>query len=183
MEEVFNLTEEDKKEAYAKVEGFEFNDLCFKSIFEILNNSGAFVQAFKELTTYAINDKEHIKLTSFNYGFILENDGKIYPTVDLIILVRDSVSGFQTNFCLTLTPFNAKLDDFSKKSGVYGGCDKQFTRLWRLILMELFKDKWVEAFMSYCAEVKNIRESEITTDAEIKYLKNEQQYEEEINSI
>ena len=183
MREIKNVTQEIEKQAYDKVEGFDHTQLCYKTIFELMNNNGVFIKAFNELTTFYIEDKSQVELKTFKYGFVEERDGCVYPMVEMIISLKDKVYPFRAFFCLTLTPFNAGLDDEFKKAGVYGGCDNELTKIWRIIMKSVFEEKWVEAFKSYCCEVKNLRDSEIATKAEIEYLKNEKKYESEMASI
>ena len=70
-----------------------------------------------------------------------------------------------------------------KDAGVYGGCDKELTKIWRIVLKGLNGVEWVNAFKKYYADVKCLKESKIATQAEIEYNKIEQEYENEINSI
>ena len=146
-----------------------------------MNNSGVFTKAFSELTTYDIKDKNQIELFSFAYGVVEESDERVYPSIDMIIMLRDK--DFQSYFCFTVNPYNAKMDNLTKDAGVYSGCDKELTSVWRKIMKAFFKDKWVEAFKQYCAETRVIRECEIMSRAEKEYQENERKYEEEINSI
>lgn len=183
MKEIKNVTKEIEEQAYENVEGFNFTELCFKSIFEIMNCAGVFRKTFNEVTTYEVINNYQIELEGFKYYFVQENDGKVYPAVDWIMSLSDCKGQHGKVFVLTLTPFNACLDNETKNAGVYGGCDKELTKVWRIAIRGFFKDKWVEAFKKYCGDVKNFRESEIATKAEIEYLKNELCYEDEINSI
>ena len=177
------MTDVDVKSANDRVKGFDISKLCYKTIFQALNNSGVFVKVFSELTTHNVFDKDQITLKTFNYTYVKESDGVVYPMVDLIVSVRDYNSGEDFDYCLSLTPFNAKLDNVRKCAGVYGGCDKQLSLTWRKVMKVIFREVFVEAFKDYCVRVKNLRDSEIHEEAMFKYARNDDWYIENINSI
>ena len=183
MKEVKGINEKIKEQAYQNVEGFNHTELCYKTVFDILNYTDIFVYVFDKLTSFKVKDKNQIKLDTFKYGFVKENDEKIYPMVDLILWLKDLDSDFGSYFCLTLTPFNAGMNNITKDAGVYASCDKDLTKIWRALLKRFFKDKYVEAFKKYCEDVKCLKESKIATEAEKQYLKIQREYEEKINSI
>ena len=183
MKEIKVVNKEIEEQAYQSVKGFDHTELCYKTVFNILNDANVFVKVFGELTTYDIEDKTQIKLDTFKYGFVKENDEKIYPMVDLILWLKDLDSDFGSYFCLTLTPFNAGMNNITKDAGVYASCDEDLTKIWRALLKRFFKDKYVEAFKKYCEDVKCLKESKIATEAEKQYLKIQREYEEKINSI
>ena len=112
-----------------------------------------------------------------------EDDELTYTMADLILSVRDYDSGFVSDFCLSLTPFNAKLNNSEKSAGVYSGCDKELTKKWREVMKFVFKEKYVEEFKEYCKRVKNIRESAIDIEAMIKHAQNDDWYNDAVNSI
>ncbi|MBO5954741.1 MAG: hypothetical protein J6Q13_02085 [Clostridia bacterium] len=183
MKEVKRVTEEMEQLAYKNVEDFNFIDMCPKFIFELLNDAGVFVKVFNEVTSLIVERNEQIELKTFKYIVVEGEDDKYYPAIDLIVEPHDCKRNYSVEFCLTLTPFSASLDNASKDAGVYGGCDKQLTKIWRIVLKGLNGVEWVNAFKKYYADVKCLKESKIATQAEIEYNKIEQQYENEINSI
>lgn len=183
MEEIKMITEEIEKEASKNVKNFDLTKLCYKSIFDLINNSGAFAKAFSTVTTYSIKDKSQIELFSFNYGYVKEKDERVYPSVDMLIKLNDADNNFQSYFCFTVTPFSAKLDNLTKDAGVYGGCDAELTKIWKKIMKSFFKAKWVEAYNQYCDDMYVLEECAIRTEAENKLLKLKEKYEENINSI
>ena len=65
MIEIYNPSDNVKKEAFKNALDFDHTELCFKTIFEILNDSGAFVKAFNELLTFDVCDKKQVELFSF----------------------------------------------------------------------------------------------------------------------
>ena len=172
-----------EEQAYQNVEGFDHAELCYKTVFNILNDNDVFVKVFRELTTYNIEDKSQIKLDTFKYDFVKEKDEKVYPIVDLVLWLKNLDSDFGSYFCLTLTPFNAGMNNLTKDAGVYGSCDEDLTKIWRVMMKGFFKDKYVKAFKKYCEDVKCLKESKIATQAEIEYRRIEKRYEDEINSI
>lgn len=183
MKEFKEINKEIEEQAYQNVEGFNHTELCYKTVFDILNYTDIFVYVFDKLTSFKVKDKNQIKLDTFKYGFIKEKDEKIYPIVDLVLWLKDFDSDFGSYFCLTLTPFNACMNNLTKDAGVYSSCDKDLTKIWRALLKRFFKEKYVKAFKKYCEDVKCLKESEIATNAEMKYQKIEQEYLNEINSI
>lgn len=183
MKEIKNVLKLEEKEAYENVKDFDFSSLCFKTVFDILNDNKILAKAFSETTTFDIRDKDQISLVTFRYGFVKERDEKVYPMVDLIIWLKDYDSEHGTYFCLTLTPFSASLNNITKDAGVYSGCDDKLTQAWKIMLKGFFKKKWVNAFKRYREDIKSLEESEIATKAEIEYQKIEQEHEREINSI
>ena len=183
MKEIKRASRQIELEAKKNVEDFKFDELCFKMVFDMFNDSGVFVKAFNDLTTYEIFNKDQIELSSFSYGYVKEDDGVVYPEVDLILRVSNINSPFKGCFCFTLTPFNAKLDNIFKDAYVYSGCDKEITKCWRIILKNLYGEKWVKAFRRYCEDVRSLKESEVATKAEKEYLLIDEKFNEEINSI
>ena len=183
MKEILETTEIIERDAKINVKDFDFTKLCYKNIFELMNNSGVFKKAFNELTTLNIVSKEQVVLTTFNYGFVEESDEKVYPMVDLILNVSDNECEFETYFCLSVTPFNAYLHNGSKDAGVYGGCDREISKIWRKVMKAFFKESYVEAFRQYCIDARVIRDCEIEARAHKELEHNEKFYNEEINSI
>ncbi len=183
MKEIKEINKEIEEVAYKNVKGFDLTELCYKTVFEILNYTDIFVYAFDKLTNLKVKDKNQIKLDTFKYGFIKEKDEKIYPIVDLVLWLKGLDSDFGSYFSLTLTPFNAGMNNLTKDAAVYASCDKDLTKIWRALLKRFFKDKYVEAFKKYCEDVKCLKESKIATNAEMKYRKIEQEYLDEIGSI
>ena len=183
MRKIKKANKDIEEQAYQNVKGFDHTELCYKTVFNILNDANVFVKVLGELTTCDIEDKTQIKLETFKYGFVKEKDEKIYPIVDLILLLKDINSDFGSYFTLTLTPFSASLNNITKNTNIYSGRDVELTKIWRVVMKGFFKDEYVKAFKKYCEDIKCLKESKIATKAEIKYQKIEQEYFDEINSI
>ena len=183
MKEIKNVDEEIEAQAYKNVEGFNFVDnMCPKFIFDLLNDVGVFKKAFNDVTAIVVRDNEQIELKTFNYVIVKGEDENYYPAIDLIVTLNDCFKKFSYDFCLTLTPFTASLDNARKDAGVYGGCDKELTKIWKIVMNGLFPD-WKNAYIKYCEIAKEIEDSKIATKAELEYLKNQQRFENNINSI
>ena len=163
MKEIKDYTKEMAELADENVKGFNHTFLCFKTIFNIMNSHGVFAKAFGEVTNYEIDYIEQFELETFKYGVVEEYDGKIYPAVDMIIGFTDISTRYKTNFCLTVTPFNAYLDDEHKTSGMFGGCDWNLSKIWRVVMKGFYADRWVEAFNNYCADVETMHDCDLNT--------------------
>ena len=183
MEQIKKITEKIENEAENNVKNFNFTKFCFKNIFDILNNSGVFEKTFSELTTCYIENKNQISLSTFRYGVVKEDDGCYYPMVDWFIILKDLSWDFESEFCLTLTPFTAKLDNETKDAGVYGGCDKQLTLVWQKVMKTIFKDEYKKALAKYYEDIHSLKECEIKDRAIKDMLENDRKYHEAINSI
>lgn len=183
MKEVKRVTEEIEQGAYKNVENFNFIDMCPKFLFELFNDVGVFKKVFNEVTSLIVERNEQIELKTFKYIIVKGDDGKYYPAIDLIVEPHDRKRNYSVEFCLTLTPFTASFENAKKDAGVYGGCDKELTKIWRIALKGLNGVEWVDAFKRYCEDSKCLKESKVATQAEIEYNKIEQEYENEINSI
>lgn len=182
MKEVKRVTEEMEQLAYKNVEGFNFVEMCPKFIFELFNDSGVFVKVFNDVTSLIVRSDEQIELKTFNYIVVKGEDEKYYPAIDLIVTLTNSAKNYSADFCLTLTPFTASLDNAKKNAGVYGGCDEQLTKVWKTVMKGLYPD-WKSAYIKYWEIATEINNSKIATKAELEYLKNQQRFEKEINSI
>ena len=183
MEEIKNVDELIEVEAHENVVGFDHTELCFKTVFDLFNDRDVFVKVFRGLTSYTIQDRNQIELKGLRYGYAEMENGKTYPIVDLILCVNDSSLNFKNNFCFTLTPFNAYLNNETKTAGVYGLYDKDLSKLWRIVMKGFFKELYVDAFKKYCADVRDLKEEQIAIKANKDYLKLIAEYEEEVNSI
>ena len=183
MREIKEVNKGIEEKACQNVAGFDHTELCYKTIFDLMNDNGVFVKVLNELTTCFVEDKKQIKLQTFKYGFIQEEDGKIYPLVDLILWLKDMVSDFGSYYCLSLTPFNASLNNLTKDTSAYSGRDKELTKIWRVVMKGFFKDEYVAAFKKYCEDLKCLKESEIATKAEMEYEQIEREFKAEIGSI
>ncbi len=181
MEEIENVSSLIEQRAHKNAEGFDHSELCYNSIFHLLNDNGVFIQVIHEMTHDEVDD-EDVELHTFKHGYIKEKDGKVYPKVDLIISVT-CCNVKCANYCLTLTPFSAYMESMNWDDIVWINCEKKLTKIWRTIMKGIFKDKWIVACQTYLAEVKNLKDSKIATQAEFEYLKNEQEFNEDINSI
>ena len=183
MKQIKETTKEIEEVAYKNVEGFNFPDLCPKFIFELLNDNGVFVKAFNEVTSLVVKSKEQIDLKTFKYIIVKGEDENYYPAIDLMVTLTNSAKNYSADFCLTLTPFTASLDNAKKNAGVYGGCDEQLTKIWKTVMKGFFKEEWKSAYIKYWEIATEINNSKIATKAELEYLKNQQRFEKEINSI
>ena len=182
MKEVKRVTEAIEQSAYKNVEDFNFIDLCPKFIFELLNDNGVFKKALQEVTSLNIVNNEQIELKTFKYIIIEGEDENYYPAIDLVVTLKNSAKNYSADFCLTLTPFSASLDNAKKNAGVYGGCDEQLTKIWKIAMNGLYSN-WKSAYIKYCEIAKEIEDSKIATKAEMEYLKNQEKFERSINSI
>lgn len=156
MKEIKKITEQIENEAYKNVEGFDFTRLCFRTVFEILNNGGVFIKLFDELFSGCVEDESQITLKTFKYGCVKENDLKIYPMVDLVISLIDADANVETNFCLSLTPFNASFNNLDKDTDIYGVRNKELTKIWRIILKGFLGEAWENALEKYSEKVKSL---------------------------
>jgi len=131
MREIKNVTKEIEDRAYSNVKGFDLTKLCFKTIFELLDNSGVFYKAVNDILKTTKPNNVKINLETFKYGVVKENDGEVYPKVDLIITVVDSEV---LRFLFTVTPFNAKMELDENIDLPLGCVDYKLTKAWHIIM-------------------------------------------------
>ena len=180
MKRLKNVTEQLENEAKQNVQGFDHTELCYNSIFHLLNDNGVFYNAANAVLKTTKPKDVKIKMESFKYGYVKENDGSIYPKVDLMIsIIDDEIE----NFVFTVTPFTATMEYIDMFDVPYGNCDDELTRIWQTIMKGIFKDKWIEAFKQYCYNVRIRRLIEIEKNARNERLKNQEIYDDNINSI
>ena len=182
MEEIENLENVIEEEAKENVKGFDTTKICYKQMFELLNNSGLFVKAFNEISGYNVTDKSQIKMGSLSYDIVKESDDKFYPQVEMVLIVKSDIENYFKSFTLKLTPFNASL---TRERGDID-CDeinKYIAQAWRKAMKVLFKKKYTDAFAEYCTVSKNINGNKVMVKAQEDLLKIEQYYEEQINSL
>ena len=176
MREIKDVLKATEDIAYKNVEGFDFTKVCFKLIFDMLNDDGVFKMLFEELLPVKV--KSQIKLKTFKYIVVKGEDAKIYPAVDWIITLKDCSIMEDFDFCLTLTPFTASFSDMFKDLDVFGEFDDKLTQIWCVVMKGLFKEKWEAAFERYCANVEKLRDGKIETGVKL-----EQACKADINSI
>ena len=182
MEEIENLENVIEEQAKENVKNFDTTKICYKQMFELLNNSGLFVKAFNEISGYNVTDKSQIKMGSLSYDIVKESDDKFYPQVEMVLIVKSDVENYFKSFTLELTPFNAKL--IRERGDI--DCDKinkYIAQAWRKAMKVLFRRKYTDAFAEYCAVSKSISENMVKAKAQDDLAKIEQYYEEQINSI
>lgn len=182
MKEIENLENEIEEQAKENVKNFDTTKLCYKQMFELLNNSGLFVKAFNEISGYEVTNKSQIKMGSLSYNIVKESDDKYYPQVEMVLIVKSDVENYFKSFTLLLTPFNAKL--LRERGDI--DCDeinKYITQAWRKAMKVLFRKKYIDAFEKYCVVSKLLDESRVKAKAQEDLAKIEQYYEEQINSI
>ena len=183
MKEIKNITEEIEFLAHENVDGFDNTELCYKTVFDLFNDRNIFVKVFRGLTSYNIQNKNQIELKGLKYNYVELENKKIYPTVDLILCVKDLSGDFKNNFCFTLTPFNAYLNNETKTAEYYGLYDNDLSKLWRIVMKGFFKDVYVEEFKKYYTEVRDLKEEQIAIKANREYLKIVAEYDDNVNSI
>ena len=177
MKEIKDVTKEVEDKAYGNVEGFDFTKLCFKTIFNMLNDDGVFKMLFEELLPIKVKRKSQIELKTFKYIVVKGEDGKVYPAADWIIVLKDDIMQENLDFCLTLSPFAASISN-ALKSYSFEECDEKLTKIWCAVMRGLFRDKWEAAFEKYSSNAEKLKESKIQTK-----LKIEQEYQDGIDSI
>lgn len=181
MKIISDYTPEVEQIALKNVKGFDMTKLNYKEVFNQMNK-GLLEQVFDTVTTYTVEGSSQIKFVSVKSGLVMEDDGQIYPCVDMVIELYSTI-GFSSKFCLTLTPFNANLDNENKTAGVYGGCDKLIRSKWRSIMKVFFKDTYEVVRNQYIEDVYLLRDAAIRTKAEEDLRRNRQDYLDEINSL
>lgn len=180
MRAIKNPSDEIKKQAHENVKGFDHSKLCYNNIFYLLDDNGVFYNAVNDILKSKQPNDVEIKLNTFKYSYVKENDMMVYPKVDLYITVT---SDDIYNFVFSVTPFNAQMELDDLIDIPLGNCDAELTRIWWTVMKGIFKDEWIEAFKQYCKDVKNIRLFEIEKNARAERLKNQQNYDDNINSI
>ncbi len=173
--------ERNEEIARLNAKGFDPTELCCVTIFEIMRD--AILKTIDEITDFDIVYKNQIALYEFKYGVEKEDDEKIYPTIELMINFQDEESKDNYLYKLSCTPFTCKFNKWNNPSVTYSKCNSNLTRCWNIMMKGVFGEKWVEAYKNYCLDVKCLKESEIARKAEMKYLKLEQEYENQIELI
>jgi len=169
-------------QAKENVKDFDLTKLCYKQIFELLNNSGLFVKAFDEISGYNVTDKSQIEMGGLRYDFVKETDDNYYPQVELILAVKSENKDYLKCFTLLLTPFNAKL---IRENGDTN-CDSvniHIAEAWIKVMKVLFRKKYGEALKLYCTVSKKLNEEKINAKAHEDLVRNEHYYDEQINLI
>lgn len=181
MKEIKKIKSEIKQQAYQNIEGFDITKLCYKTIYEIMQK--AILKCIDETTDFNIVYNDQIDLYEFRYGFVKEKNQKAYPCVDLMVDFQDEITKENYLFRVRMSPFNCEFNKWNNPSKEFNSCDEKLTHCWHIILKGLFKDNWVSAYKNYLLDLKCLKESKIATRVEKQYLKLEQEYENEINSI
>ena len=146
MKKIKIVTDELEMKACENAGGFDHSKLCYKSIFNLLDDNGIFYNAVNQIVKSEKPRTVKIDLKDINYGVVKENDGKIYPSVSLIVSVKDSESD---DFVFMVTPFNATMESVELWDTWSGNVDKELTMIWRTVMKGLFKDLWISAFEKY----------------------------------
>ena len=181
MNKLKRTNEQIKDEAYQNVEGFDHTGLCYKTIFEIMQN--VILKAIDETSHFNIVYQDQIDLMEFQYGVIKECDGKVYPCVELMVNFQEEESKGNYLYRVSFSPFTCKFNKWNNPVPRYSKCDDKLTKCWHIIMKGFFEENWIKAYKKYCLDVKCLKESKIAMKAEKQYLKIEQEYEDEINSI
>ncbi len=174
MKRIKFATEELEKEAHRNAEGYDHSELCFKSIFHLLDDNGVFYNAINEILKSKQPCDLEIRLKDIKYGIVRENDNKLYPVVDLIITVTDSEV---SDFVFSVTPFNAMMETVELWDAWNGNCDEQLTQVWQTIMKGVFKEKWLEAFERYCLNKEKVQacKTENLTDTKCYEIKSDEE--------
>lgn len=159
MEILYNSDLND--EAIKNVEGFNFTRMSYKEIFDKMR--AMLVYAFDDVTTFDMRSTEQIKPLLYDLGYVVEKDLKIYPATILTLQIMDWDARNnckdiwrKANFQLKLTPFRCELEKAEEKTGVYGGYDKDLTRLWRTILKCKYPE-YEQGFKRYAIDARDVK--------------------------
>lgn len=150
------------------------------------------LKAFDTVTTFDMRVERQMELLDGGYYVQREKDGNFYTFAKWRIAIYDydaqrnrPDSRRCAEFYLTLSPFNCSLSGVNEKNGsnsVYGGCNKELTREWRLALRRLYSN-WKELFDAYCIDVRALQLAKAETAYEETKGNAESVYYEEINSL
>ena len=150
-------------EAFKNVENFNFTRMSYKEIFDEMRQM--LVYAFDDVTVFDMRRMSQIQLVLDDcyIGIVDEKDFNVYPAVvlDLEICDWDARENCKdiwrkSNFQLKLTPFNCYLDKPNETTGVYGGYDKDLTRLWRQILKNKYPE-YEQGLKRYAIEIRYLK--------------------------
>ena len=176
-------------QAFKNVEDFNFTRMSYKEIFDQFRE--ILVYAFDNVTTFDMRSPNQIELDLqyCNIGLVDEKDFKTYPAVVLGLKIVDWDSRNQCKdvwrksyFQLKLTPFRCGLDKLDETTGVYGGYDKDLTRVWRGILKEKYP-AWEEAFQQYILDVRNNKVETAKSEYDAARIQADKEYDEEFASL
>lgn len=154
--------------AYENIQGIDILECSEEDIFNLMQP--ALLKAFDKETTFDMRLFQQMELMR-DKGSIavnIEKDGKLYPLIKLIILIKDGYYDEKAKlfkvqehrnaeFELSLTPFTCTLEKYGKiHSGIYSGSDKELTKAWRLIMKGAFP-AWEGKFRTYLETIKNAK--------------------------
>lgn len=148
MKKIKNVTDELEIEARKNAEGFDHSELCYQSIFYLLDDNGVFYNAVNDIMRSKQPDNIEIELKDIRYGVVKEIDDKFYPSVELLIRVTGEEI---VDFVFMVTPFNATMETVEMWDNWNGDCDKELTKIWQIIMKGIFKEKWSDAHELFCA--------------------------------
>lgn len=174
-------------EAFDNIEKFHFTEMSYQEIFDEMRQT--LVYAFDDVTVFDMRSIKQIELVLDNcyIGLVDEKDYNVYPAVVLGLEVFDwdaknncKDKWRKSNFQLKLTPFRCSLDKAEETTGVYGGFDKELTKVWR----EILKDKYPEyeqGLKRYAIEVRDLKIEQAKREFEAIRDKADEEYNEEFN--
>ena len=183
------LDAEKYSQAFENVKDFNFTRMSYKEIFDLLKDD--LVCAFVNVTTFDIRSSNQIELSidSCSIGLVDEKDYKTYPAIVLGLRVCDWDARNQCKavwrksyFQLKLTPFRCGLDKLDEMTGVYGGYDKELTKVWRGILKEKYS-AWEKTFKQYVWDIRDLKIDKAQKEYDDILEKANNEYHEEIDSL
>ena len=172
-------------EALKNVENFNFTRMSYKEIFDKMQ--GMLVYAFDSVTTFDMRSSEQIKPLLYDLGYVVEKDLKIYPATILTLQIidwdaRNNCKDIwrKANFQLKLSPFKCELEKAEEKTGVYGGYDKELTRLWRTILKCKYPE-YEQGLKRYAIDARDAKIEQAKAECKAICEKADEEYNEEFN--
>lgn len=175
--------------AYENIKDFDYTQFCYSEIFNIMKNE--LFDAFDAVSTFDMRKLSQVSLRSEDceWDSVFEKDDVIYPAVKLVVLVRDwnfiknqPCRYRSAEFELTLTPFNANLEKFKEKTGVYGAYNKELTKAWRRFLKLTFP-KYEQSCREFCGKVKELKMQQARNEFNSKEEKIDKEYNEDVSLI
>ena len=176
-------------EAFKNVENFNFTRMSYKEIFDEMRQM--LVYAFDDVTVFDMRRMSQIQLILDDcyIGLADEKDLKTYPAIVLGLEICDwdirnncKDTWRKSNFQLKLTPFRCCLDKAKETTGVYGGYDKDLTRLWRTILKDKYPE-YEQGLKRYAIEVRDLKIEQAKREYEAICNKADEEYNEEFDLI